>query len=91
MATEGRLDIEHEEKVWPALSRLVENSRKEPGNILYRVHQAAEDPTLLMFYEEFADKESFDSHCNSSHYLDFKRKTEDLIENLSGRVYAIAK
>lgn len=91
VAAEAQFDSEQEDTVRPALSRLVEESRKEPGNLLYRVHHSVEDPTLLMFYEEFVDEDSFDSHCNSSHYLDFKRETDGLIQLLSARVYAMAE
>lgn len=91
VAAEARIDVEHEEEAWLALSRLVENSRKEPGNILYRVHQAVDDPALVMFYEEFQEKGSFDSHCKSQHYLDYKRDTKGLIENLSARAYMMSK
>ena len=42
-----------------------------------------------MFYEEFADKGSFDSHCNSSYYLDVNRGTEELIENLSPPAFVL--
>ena len=50
-----------------AIKGLVEDTRKESGNICYNVFQDIEDPSKIIFYEIWANKAAFDAHCESKH------------------------
>lgn len=63
-------------------TELVEKTRKEPGNISYRLLQGAENPNMVTFLEEWKDKEAMDIHFNSEHFqrilpLLFELQVED--------------
>ncbi|MCL4231946.1 MAG: antibiotic biosynthesis monooxygenase [Dehalococcoidia bacterium] len=39
----------------------------EPGVVNYSLHTADNDPTLFMFYEQYASAEAFDAHGKTDH------------------------
>ena len=43
---------------------------KEPGCILYQVHQSQESPTDFMVYEVYRDQAAFDAHINTPYFQD---------------------
>lgn len=57
-----------ESEVLKLLDTMAEASRKEPGNIQYRVHQGAEDPRAVLLYEEYGDASDFEAHCATDHF-----------------------
>lgn len=46
---------------------LVENVRNEPKNLLYFLHEDRQEPGHFVFYEIFADQESFEAHNATDH------------------------
>ena len=51
--------------------KLQEASRKEPGCLLYVVHQHVEQARQFMVYEQYKDEKALDLHRNSAHFKDF--------------------
>jgi quinol monooxygenase YgiN len=47
-----------------------ENSRKEPGCLMYIGHQSTEDPTHFAFYEQYTDKAALEAHAASPYFAE---------------------
>ena len=68
--------------------KLEEASRREPGCLLYVVHQHREDPTRFFIYEQYADEAALEAHRLSPHFhrhvsIDLK----DLAVRVQGDLY----
>jgi len=50
--------------------------REEPGCLAYRLHRAADDPELFLFYELYADDAAFDAHRKAPHLAAFRQRRE---------------
>ncbi|MGW2844693.1 putative quinol monooxygenase [Streptomyces sp. NPDC001108] len=57
-----------EDTVLPLLDTMAAASRREPGNLAYRVHQGTEDPRTVVLYEEYASEDDFTAHCATEHF-----------------------
>ena len=62
------------------------NTRKEPLNVRFDVHQAEEDPTRFLFYEVYREKEGFLAHQRTEHYLRWKEKVAEWMAQPRQRV-----
>jgi autoinducer 2-degrading protein len=51
----------------------------EPGCHRFDIYQDADDPTLFLLIEIYADRASFDAHRNSPHFLQFRYDVKDWI------------
>ena len=60
-----------EEKCKEYIRILQENSRKEPGCMLYIGHQSTEDPRKFMFYEQYRDHAALDAHRNAPYFAQY--------------------
>lgn len=49
----------------------------EPGCLAYRLHRAADDPDLFLFYETYADDAALDAHRKSPHLAVYRKRRED--------------
>jgi quinol monooxygenase YgiN len=58
---------------------LVAPSRREAGCINYDLHQSATDPSLFIFYENWASKEDLQRHLESAHARRFDEMTEGVL------------
>jgi quinol monooxygenase YgiN len=58
----------HEAEAEGYLRRLQEETRKEPGTVLYIVHRSTEDPRQFLIYEQYRSQADFDSHCATEHF-----------------------
>ena len=47
---------------------LAAESRKEPGCITYIPYEIEEDPSAILFYEQYTGPEAIEAHCASEHY-----------------------
>jgi quinol monooxygenase YgiN len=56
-----------EEAVGKALLAMVGPTRKEAGCLCYNLHQAKQDKSQFMFYEQWASKEALAAHGQSPH------------------------
>lgn len=75
-----------EDAVKQALLSLVGPTRKEPGCIVYNLHQSKTDPTMFMFYEQWASQEALDAHGASAHMKAMRPKVEGKTEAGGGLV-----
>ncbi|MEO1049712.1 MAG: putative quinol monooxygenase [Bacteroidota bacterium] len=58
----------HLDEVLSIIDEMGKETRNEPGNTLYHVHQSTEDPQQIYLYEAYLDEEAVESHKQSYHY-----------------------
>lgn len=68
-----------EEEMKRELLALIEPTRSESGCINYDLHQAVDDPSVFMFYENWRSKEDLDKHLETSHFKAWREKGEGLL------------
>jgi quinol monooxygenase YgiN len=68
-----------EKKVKDALMALVGPTRAEAGCINYDLHQALDDKTLFLFYENWTSKKDLDEHLAMPYLKDFLGRADDLL------------
>jgi quinol monooxygenase YgiN len=68
-----------EQKVKEELLALVKPTRLEEGCINYHLHQAFDDKTLFVFYENWSSKEDLDKHMATAHFQGFATKADELL------------
>ena len=45
----------------------------EPGAVLYIAHRSQKDPTLITFFEAYADGDAFTAHTQTPHMANLQR------------------
>ena len=58
--------------------RVIEESRKETGNIRYQLHQSVAHPQQFVFYEFFKSDGDLQYHRYSPHVLAFLKQTKPI-------------
>lgn len=71
------------EKYNSLVTKLIEETRKEKGNISYELYQDINNPCILTFIEEWSDEESLNLHLQSIHFTTIVPKLDLLRENES--------
>ena len=61
----------HEEAVLVPLSKLQEETRREPGCIAYVVQRSRENPRHYLIYEQYRDEAVLETHRNSPHFKEY--------------------
>ncbi|HLW54742.1 MAG TPA: putative quinol monooxygenase [Candidatus Angelobacter sp.] len=61
------------------LHALQENSRREPGCLMYLTHQSTENPRKFLIYEQYKDQAAMDAHRESAHFKQYVRGGLDTI------------
>ncbi len=69
-----------EERVKGELLFLVSQTRSESGCINYDLHQAVDDQSVFMFYENWASKQDLDEHLEKPYLRAFIEKAKDILE-----------
>lgn len=69
-----------EETVEDAIKALVEPTRAESGCINYDLHQAADDPSIFMLYENWVSKAELDKHLAMPYLKDFLGKADGILK-----------
>jgi quinol monooxygenase YgiN len=59
---------------------LVTPTRSEPGCIDYDLHQATDDKSVFMFYENWQSMEDLEKHRETPHLKAFREKAGTLLE-----------
>lgn len=72
-------DEEACEKIVEFAQDLIENSRKEAGNVDYNLYTNTGDGTL-MFVEQWESKEILGAHLQTEHFLKFGGNIEGLVD-----------
>jgi quinol monooxygenase YgiN len=83
MAKAGR-----ETEVADIFSKLTEESRKEPGCLMFQVHRHKTEPRRFFIYEQYKDDASLEAHRASPHFLNFvKKELPKVGERVEGNLY----
>ena len=69
-----------EETVRQELLSLVNPTRSEPGCINYDLHQALDDRSLFVFYENWKSKEELERHLGMPYLMAFLEKGGNFLE-----------
>jgi quinol monooxygenase YgiN len=68
-----------EERVKEELLALVAPTRTEPGCLNYNLHQALDDTSSFVFYENWLSKQDLDEHLQKPHLRAFLMKEDHLL------------
>lgn len=68
-----------EQDLKEALEILVAPTLQEEGCLNYDLHEGVEDSQLLVFYENWKNRELHAKHMNSPHLDDFRAKMDSLL------------
>jgi len=60
-----------EEKCKEYIRILQENSRKEPGCLMYIGHQSTENPRKFLLYEQYKDQAALDAHRGAPYFKQY--------------------
>ncbi len=78
----------HETEVAGVFSKLTEESRKEPGCVIYQVHRHKTEPRRFFIYELYKDDAALEAHRAAPHFLQFARKElPKIAERTEGNLY----
>jgi quinol monooxygenase YgiN len=61
----------------PKFEYLVEHTRKEPGVLKYDSYLDANEEGVLLVIEKYINKEAFEAHCKSEHFLKVIAETKE--------------
>jgi quinol monooxygenase YgiN len=64
----------HDADVPPILAKLTEESRKEPGVLMFQVHRHKTEPRRFFIYEQYQDDAALEAHRSTTHFLQYARK-----------------
>ena len=82
----------HDADVPAIFAKLTEESRKEPGCLMYQVHRHKTEPRRFFIYEQYKDAKALAAHRASEHFQKlafgglYQRMRERLLENLTALV-----
>jgi quinol monooxygenase YgiN len=78
----------HESEVTSIFAKLTEESRKEPGCLMYVVHRHKTEPRRFFVYEQYKDDAALEAHRASPHFLRYARKElPKLGDRIEGQLY----
>jgi quinol monooxygenase YgiN len=79
----------HEAEVAEVFRKLTEESRKEPGCVMYLVHRHKTEPRRFFIYEQYKDDAALEAHRAAPHFLQYaKRELPRLGERTEGQLYS---
>ena len=58
----------------------------EPGAVLYIAHRSQKDPTLITFFEAYADDDAFGGHTQTAHFMDLQRQLAQVADLSTVRI-----
>ncbi len=67
--------------------RLVEETRKEEGCLMYTLHEDLNDPSVLMTLEEWENQEALEQHNQSEHVLTIVPELKKMRESQEINIY----
>ena len=65
------------------LEKLIEPTRSERGCIQYDLHQDNDDPTHFLFFENWENRELWQTHMNNQHLKDYMAATDGSVEEFT--------
>jgi quinol monooxygenase YgiN len=83
MAKAGR-----ESEVAAIFSTLTEQSRNEPGCVMYQVHRHKTESRRFFIYEQYKDDGALEAHRASPYFLQYvKKELPKIAERVEGQLY----
>ena len=80
--------VNREGEVAGIFSKLTDESRKEPGCIMYVVHLHKTEPRRFFIYEQYKDDAALEAHRAAPHFLQYARKDLPRIaDRVEGHLY----
>ena len=77
-----------ETEVAALFSKLTEESRKEPGCVMYQVHRHRTEPRRFFIYEQYKDDAALEVHRNAPHFLQYaKKELSKMADRVEGQLY----
>ena len=78
----------HEAEVADLFAKLTEESRKEPGVLMFQVHRHKTEPRRFFIYEQYKDDAALEAHRATPHFLQYARKDLPRIgDRVEGQLY----
>src|ERR1700681_3748118 len=78
----------HDAAVPPILAKLTEESRKEPGVLMFQVHRHKTEPRRFFIYEQYKDDAALEAHRSTSHFLQLAKKDlPKIADRIEGHLY----
>ncbi len=69
-------------------AKLTEESRKEPGCLMYQVHRHKTDRRRFFIYEQYKDDAALEAHRATTHFLQYARKDlPKIADRIEGHLY----
>ena len=78
----------HEDEVANLFRKLEAESRREPGCLMYIVHQHKDQPGRFFIYEQYRDDAALRAHRDSPHFQEYARKgLANIADRVQGDLY----
>lgn len=69
-------------------AKLTQESRKEPGCVMYQVHRHRTEPRRFFIYEQYKDDAALEAHRTADHFLQYaKRELPKVADRVEGHLY----
>jgi (4S)-4-hydroxy-5-phosphonooxypentane-2,3-dione isomerase len=69
-------------------SQLTQESRKEPGCLMYQVHRHRTEPRRFFIYEQYRDDAALEAHRTATHFLQYaKKELPKVADRVEGHLY----
>jgi (4S)-4-hydroxy-5-phosphonooxypentane-2,3-dione isomerase len=69
-------------------SKLTQESRKEPGCLMYQVHRHRTEPRRFLIYEQYKDDAALEAHRTATHFLQYaKKELPKVADRVEGHLY----
>ena len=80
--------VGREADVISVFSKLTEESRKEPGCVVYQVHRHKTEPRRFFIYEQYSGDAALEAHRTAPHFLQYaKKELPKVAERVQGDLY----
>ena len=80
--------ITHEAEVAAVFTKLSEESRKEPGCLMYQVHRHKTDPRRFFIYEQYKDDAGLEAQRAAPHFLQYaKKQLPKIADRVEGHLF----
>ena len=77
-----------EAEVVELFSKLTEESRKEPGCVMYVVHRHRTEARRFFIYEQYNDDAALEAHRAAPHFLQYaKKELAKIADRIEGQLY----
>jgi quinol monooxygenase YgiN len=78
----------HEAEVANLFAKLTEESRKEPGVVMFQVHRHKTEPRRFFIYEQYKDDAALEAHRSTPHFLQYAKKELPRVgDRVEGQLY----